>query len=422
VTTAAATLEDTAADVSETPGPRRGKFAGLVGRSSLPHWVVVTALVLVVLAVCATFAWALHHELRDAMGPRAFRWALVYALIPVIPLSAFFIWLDRLRPEPIGWLLVALLWGAFGAAYFSLQLNSWLAHEIGDSFGATPRAAIFVAPWVEETMKAAIIFVIVIARRHDFNAVVAGVVYGGIIGVGFACTENVLYYGQAYQATLRVGGNPTQALDQVQQVFEWRGLETPFVHSMFTMMTGLGVGLAVRYKHLGVRILAPVAGFCAAVLLHMGFNGIVSFISQGNLASVYVPILLPVLLTLIGLVLVIRRHERRVMRARLHDYTAFGWLRPDHVDFIATWTGRRRARVYVRAFGKAEQRRVREFQKAGIDLGVLRDRMVRGVAGPRELPRERVLIQTMRDFRGRVMLPGISEPPLDHRAPATSSW
>ena len=415
------TAEDAAADVSRTPDRRR-RLPGWADRDRVPRWVVIAGLVLVVAAVCATFAWALHHELRDAMGPRAFRWGLVYALIPVIPLSAFFIWLDRLRPEPVGWLLVALLWGAFGAAYFSLQLNSWLAREIGDSFGATPRAAIFVAPWVEETMKAAIIFVIVIARRHDFNAVVAGVVYGGIIGVGFACTENVLYYGQAYQATLRAGGNATQALNQVQQVFEWRGLETPFVHSMFTMMTGLGVGLAVRYKHVGVRILAPVAGFCAAVLLHMGFNSIVSFISQGNLASVYVPILLPVLLTLIGLVLVVRRHERRVMRARLHDYTAFGWLRPDHVDFIATWTGRRRARAYVRAFGKAERRRVRAFQKTGIDLGVLRDRMVRGVAGPRELPRERVLIQTMRDFRGRVMLPGISEPPLDHRAPATSSW
>ncbi len=379
-------------------------------------------MVLIVLAVCATFGWALHHELNGAMGDRAFRWALVYALIPVLPLSAFFVWLDRLRPEPVGWLLLAMLWGAFAAAYFSLELNSWLAREIGDVYGATPRAAIFVAPWVEETMKAAIIFLIVLARRHDFNAVVAGVVYGGLTGIGFACTENVLYYGQAYQATLRAGGSPTQALDQVQQVFVWRGLETPFVHSMFTMMTGLGVGLAVRYRHVGVRILAPVAGFCSAVLLHMGFNGIVSFISQGDLASVYVPLLLPTLFVLVALVLVVRRHEREVMRARLHDYTAFGWLRPEHVDFIATWSGRRQAAAHARSYGRAEQRRLRAFQKTGIDLGVLRDRMVRGVAGPRELPRERVLIQRMRDFRGRVMLPGISEQPLDHRAPATSSW
>jgi len=208
----------------------------------------------------------------------------------------------------------------------------------------------------------------------------------------------------------------------VQQVFEWRGLETPFVHSMFTMMTGLGVGLAVRYRHVGVRIIAPVAGFCIAVLLHMGFNGIVSFISEGNLASVYVPILLPTLIGLIAVVLVVRRYERRVIRARLHDYTSFGWLRPDHIDFIATWSGRRRARAYVRAFGKTEQKRVRDFQRTGTDLGILRDRMVRGVAGAQDLPRERELIEAMRAFRGRVMLPGISEAPLDRRTPATSSW
>jgi hypothetical protein len=31
-------------------------------------------------------------------------------------------------------------------------------------------------------------------------------------------------------------------------------------------------------------------------------------------------------------------------------------------------------------------------------------------------------MQAMRDFRGRVMLPGITEKTLDHRTPATSSW
>jgi RsiW-degrading membrane proteinase PrsW (M82 family) len=388
-----------------------------------PRGVLLTlAGVVLVLAASASFIWALHNELQGALGPKAFRWALLYALIPVVPLSAFFIWLDRLRPEPVGWLLVAMLWGALGAAYFSLQLNGWLAKEIGDVYGNTPRAAVYVAPWVEETMKAAVIFLIVLIRRHRFNAVVAGVVYGGLVGVAFACTENILYYGQAYQATIRFGGTPGDALNQVQQVFEWRGLETPFVHSMFTMMTGLGVGLAVRYRHVGVRIIAPVAGFCIAVLLHMGFNGIVSFISEGNLASVYVPILLPTLIGLIAVVLVVRRYERRVIRARLHDYTSFGWLRPDHIDFIATWSGRRRARAYARAFGKTEQKRVRDFQRTGTDLGILRDRMVRGVAGAQDLPRERELIQAMRAFRGRVMLPDISEAPLDRRMPATSSW
>jgi len=191
---------------------------------------------------------------------------------------------------------------------------------------------------------------------------------------------------------------------------------------MFTMMTGLGIGLAVRYRHVGVRILAPVAGFCAAVLLHMGYNALASFVPQGNLTAVYVPILLPTLAAVLALVAAVRRQERRMVAARLNDYTTFGLLPAEHIDFIVSRPGRRRARRHARQFGKPELRRVRDFQRTGIDLGLLRDRMVRGVVGATELPRERQLIETMRDFRGHVMLPGASESPLDRRTGAASSW
>jgi RsiW-degrading membrane proteinase PrsW (M82 family) len=394
----------------------------LVTRVGRRRLVVDTLAVGAVVVASCVLIWALHHELQDAMAFRAFRWGLLFAFVPVVPLVAFLVWLDRLRPEPLPLLLLAVLWGALGASYLSLELNGWLAKEIGDIYGATPRAAIFVAPWVEETTKAAIVFAIVFWRRHDFNAVVAGVVYGGLAGIGFAFTENIVYYGQVFQSQLKAGAEPGKALDAVQELFQWRGLAAPFVHPLFTMLTGLGVGLAVRYRHPGVRILAPAAGFCAAVLLHMGYNAIVSFVAEDHLAAVYVPILLPTLFSVLLLVALVRRHERRVLQARLHDYTSFGWLKAEHVDFIVTRSGRRRARSYVRPFGKAERRRVRAFQRTGLDLGVLRDRMVRGVAGRHELPRERVLIQAMRDFRGRVMLPGISERPLDQRTSTTSSW
>ena len=378
--------------------------------------------ILVVLASSAGLVWALYADLHTAMSPRALRWAVLFAIVPVLPLSAFFLWLDRLRPEPAWLLVIALLWGALAASYASLKLNGWLAEQIGDAYGATPRAAIFIAPWVEETTKAAVIFAIVWWRRHDFNAVVAGVVYGGLAGIGFAFTENILYYGQVFQASLKAGAPPSKALDAVQELFQWRGLAAPFVHPMFTMLTGLGIGLAVRYRHVGVRILAPVAGFCAAVMLHMGYNAIVSFIPEGNLNAVYVPILLPTLFAALALVAAVRRHERQVMRARLLDYTAFGWLKADQVDFVVTRAGRRRARGYARAFGKTERRRIRDFQRTGIDLAIMRDRMVRGVAGTKELPRERALIQTMRQFRGRVMLPGVQDRPLDQGTSPTSSW
>ncbi len=372
--------------------------------------------------VCSILIGALYQDLHQAMGWRAFRWALLFALVPVFPLAAVLVWLDRFRPEPAALLAVALLWGALAAAYGSLKLNGWLTQQIGDVYGATPRAAVFVAPWVEEIAKGAIVFVLVLWRRHDFNAVAAGVVYAGLAGIGFAFTENIVYYGQVFENVVRSGAANGQALDAVQELFRWRGLAAPFVHPMFTMMTGLGIGIAVRYRHVGVRILAPVAGFCAAVLLHMGYNALASFVPRGNLTAVYVPILLPTLVAVLAIVSVARRHERRMVTARLHDYTSFGWLRPEHIDFIGGRTGRRLARAHARQFGKPELRRVREFQRTGVDLGLLRDRMVRGVAGAAELPRERQLIEAMRDFRGRVMLPGISETPVDRPSGAPSSW
>ncbi|MBA2773226.1 MAG: PrsW family intramembrane metalloprotease [Nocardioidaceae bacterium] len=390
-----------------SPGRRRG---------------IVAAVILVIAAIVMATSWALYDELHGAVGQRAFWWSLLFAFLPVLPLTALFVWLDRLRPEPAWMLVVALLYGALVATYLSLQLNGWLAGLVGDRTGATPRSAVFVAPWTEEATKALVIFVIVIWRRHDFNAVVAGIVYGGLTGIGFAFTENIVYYGQLFQQVLDSGDGVTKALDAVQRLFVLRGVGAPFVHPMFTLVTGLGVGLAVRYRHIGVRILAPVAGYCGAVMLHMGYNTIASFTTQEGLPAVYVALLVPTLLTLVTVALVARRYESRVIAARLTDYSTFGWLNAEHVPYIVSWQGRRQARRHVKPYGKAERRRLKTFQRAGVDLGLLRDRLVRGVEGARSLPRERALIASMRELRGRVVLPDAAEPGTEQMSSAGSSW
>ncbi len=361
-------------------------------------------------------------DLNEVIGRSAFTYGALFAFIPVIPLVAIFLWLDRLRPEPTGLIVVALLWGALIATYAALRLNGWLAGEVGDQYGGSPRSAVFVAPWVEETAKSAVIFAIVWWRRHDFNSVTAGVIVGGLSGIGFAFTENIVYYGQVFQQTLTFRGENAVALDAVRELFWWRGVAAPFVHPMFTMVTGLGIGIAVRHRHIGVRILAPAAAFCAAVLLHMGYNTAASFAVNGALTPVYVGILLPTLLAIAVVVGLVRRHERLVIAARLLDYTAFGWIKADQIPYIVTWRGRRQSRRYARGFGRAERDRVRAFQRAGVDLGVLRDRLVRGVAGEAELPREQNLLAAMRALRGRVLLPGISDLPLEDVTARRSSW
>ncbi len=377
--------------------------------------------VFVVAGLAALAIWAIHADLNSVIGRRAFLWALLFAFAPVIPLGAAFLWLDRMRPEPTKFLVLALLWGALGATYVSLKLNAWLAAQVGDLHVASARSAVFIAPWVEEPAKAAVIFAIVLWRRHDFNAVVAGVVYGGLIGIGFAFTENIVYYGQLFQQVYTAGDSDA-ALDAVRSLFFWRGVAAPFVHPMFTMMTGAGIGFAVRHRHLGVRILAPVAGFCAAALLHMGYNTIASFAVREELVAVYVAILLPTLLALLAVLLLVRRHERALVAARLTDYTAYGWLKPTQISYIATTSGRRAARRHAKQFGRAQRDRVRQFQRDGTELGLVRDRIVRGVAGRAELPREAELIAAVREHRRHVLLPDGSSSARDELSTAGSSW
>ena len=395
-------------DLEAKPRQRRARAAIIAG-----------AALATIGALCG---WAIYLELNGLIGRAALVYALLFAFLPVAPLVAVFLWLDRARPEPPRLLLVALLWGALGAAYISLELNGWLARQLGDQYGVTARSAVFVAPWVEETMKAAVVFALVWWRRHDFNAVIAGAVYGGLAGIGFAFTENIVYYGQLFQRVKDFDGDQAVALRAVEHLFAWRGVAAPFVHPMFTMLTGVGIGLAVRHRHVGARILAPVAGFCAAVLVHMGYNAAATFAPGAAMRVVYAALLVPVLAALVAALLFVRQHEFRVLAARLGDYTAFGWLPATHVFYIATFKGRRLARRHVEALSPADRDALRRFQRVGGELGMLRDRLVRGVAGPDELPREEELIRQLRALRDRVTLPSTaadSEPCLTR---ASSSW
>jgi protease PrsW len=371
------------------------------GRQQL---IPTLAVVVSVMGLAGLTGWALQRDLAGVIGERAFLWGLLFAFVPVLPLTAVFVSLDRFRPEPTILLAVAILWGALGATYISLKCNSWLAAQVGDLHGATARSAVFIAPWVEETTKGVVIFAIVFWRRHRFNAVLAGIAYGGLVGVGFAFTENIVYYGQLFQQIYATGDNGA-ALDAVKHLFFWRGLAAPFIHPMFTMLTGAGIGVAVRHRHLGVRIVAPVAGFCAAVLLHMGYNTIASFTTGEALTAAYVTLLLPTLLALATGVFVVRRRERSVLAARLRDYTAYGWLKPTVIPFLVTASGRRAARRYAKALGRSQVASVRDFQRAGVELALLRDRFVRGVVGSEEQFAEADLVAALRTAQRQVLLP-----------------
>ena len=62
----------------------------------------------------------------------------------------------------------------------------------GEAFGA-----VISAPLVEESAKAIILLIFFFAKRDEFDGVVDGIVYAAMVGLGFAMTENIQYYGRA---------------------------------------------------------------------------------------------------------------------------------------------------------------------------------------------------------------------------------
>jgi RsiW-degrading membrane proteinase PrsW (M82 family) len=332
-----------------------------------------------------------------------------------------FYFLDRARPEPTQLMAVVLIWGICIATYLSLRINGWLGGLLGSGEGAAIRNAVFVAPWVEETAKGLVIFVVVWWQRHRLMSSVGGVVYGGLVGVGFAFTENVVYYSAVFQQALASGRDRSLALDAVQDLFWWRGVAAPFVHPMFTLVTGLGIGFAVRQRNTGVRVLAPVAGFLGAVVLHMGYNTLASYSNQRGLTAAYIGILLPLLLAVGLAVLLVRRHERRVIGARLDDYVALGLLDRVQVDAISTSPGRRVALARAKLDGEQARRRTRQLQRRGLELGALRDRIVRGVADDGERTREAHVLAELRAGAGQIVTSSPSGPPATEPASSGSS-
>src|SRR3954462_1181935 len=170
---------------------------------------------------------------------------------PVLILICF--WLDRYEPEPAGYRLADLGWGAVAAGVLSFITEQFLFGVPGTTEFVHAAVA---APVIEELAKGLFLVAIVVFRRSEVDGVLDGIIYGALVGIGFAFVEDVVYYLQSLQA------------GQLGVTFFLRGIMGPFAHPLFTAATGKGVGLAVSSRHPGVRVMAPILGFTAAILMH----------------------------------------------------------------------------------------------------------------------------------------------------------
>ncbi len=300
-----------------------------------------------------------------ALGAGASITGMVLALIPLAIVLAGVRLIDRWEPEPRSLVLFALAWGAVGSIGLTLLFDLALTVAAGqrnDFF-----VGVIQAPIVEEVTKGIGLLLIFAMGRRTFDGPVDGVVYGALVGAGFAFTENIQYFG----VSLIEGGAV-----QLTLTFIMRGLASPFAHAMFTALTGFAIGLAARRGARAGGVLGAAAtGMIGAIALHAYWNGSSLL---GDFLVLYLTTQVPLFVGFILTIVALRREETRLTRERLAEYAQAGWFTPQEVMMLATPAGRRTALRWAAGLREDRTKLMRSFIHDATALAAVRQRAVHG--------------------------------------------
>ncbi|MBI3158827.1 MAG: PrsW family intramembrane metalloprotease [Chloroflexi bacterium] len=214
----------------------------------------------------------------------AFVAAVLLAFIPAFLYAAWLYWLDHYEKEPKLLLGGVFIWGAVVAAGGAWLVNTIFGigvYLVTESEGATELVTgSLIAPFSEEILKAFAVLLVFLIFRKEFDSVMDGIVYAGVVALGFAATENVLYM---YERGFLEDG-----WEGLRLIFWLRVVFGAWNHPFYTAFTGIGLALARLNRNWLVKLGAPLAGFGVAVFVHSLHNTLASFVSgMGGLAAVF---------------------------------------------------------------------------------------------------------------------------------------
>jgi len=245
------------------------------------------------LAVVLAIATIVNLAVLTGLGPdvlSVFDRALARStVLAIVPLSLLW-FLDRRERESPLLFASAFLWGGCIATGLALPFNTAFLHfadvwvrehpQLGQVLG--PDAALLLAapisaPIVEEISKALGVALIFWLLRAEFDNMRDGIVYGGLVGLGFNWFEAALYVGQGYA---EYGVAPYGAeLGARYALFGFGG------HALFTALFGAFLGLGLQTPHIWLRYLAPPTGLVLAIAAHMLNNALPLFLALAGAAE-----------------------------------------------------------------------------------------------------------------------------------------
>ena len=245
---------------------------------------------------------------------------LPISVLPVVVFLVALVFLDSYKLVSFRAVVIAALVG-FGVAFAALLINNYLLGVLPLERAHYSR---YIAPFIEESLKAAYIVYVIRAKRVGF--MVDAAIIGFAVGAGFAVVENFYYSSECVGITL-----VTCLL---------RGFGTAVMHGGTTALVGIvAQNLSDRYVSIGPKVFLPAIGIAYAI--HALYNHI---IVAPVLSVLGIVVILPLVI-----VLAFRQSERN-----LRDWLGVGFDTDADMLDIITRGGISRTGIgrYLESFGE----------------------------------------------------------------------
>ena len=209
------------------------------------------------------------------MPPALFLITPVVALLASSLVIAVIRYLDVLEREPwwtIGLsFLVGLVTVPVSIVLFGFTADMWIA-LLGDEAPLKAIQMVIDAPLVEEFVKGAAVFAVLLLIRHEIDSLTDFIVYACVVAVAFEFCENTLYL------WTRLSQNEGSALAWMTE-FNARTIASAGMHAMFTSWVGFALWCAMKLGSGSRRWLGALIGVSVAMLLHC-MNNLGAYLSS----------------------------------------------------------------------------------------------------------------------------------------------
>lgn len=196
---------------------------------------------------------------------------IAFGFFPVLLFLLCLFLLDSFKLVSVKWLVITLLWGV-ASAVIAFFLNTTAVDAFGLEQDTLTR---YVAPVIEELIKASLILVMVARRQIGF--MIDAAIYGFAVGTGFALAENLWYY-------IQLGDDFHMLLAVI------RGFGTAIMHGGVVAIAAIILTEGVQRNH--KVAVAGATGIIIAIVLHSAFN---HFIFNPLLMTLLIIVLLPLI-------------------------------------------------------------------------------------------------------------------------------